>query len=311
MAKNKEGKKKGSALFVIVMIILAGVFAVALYNVVNYYVTSSRNEAGFEELRELTEDTAEAENDEETIEVYFDDEGNVLTEEEYLKLAESGKVTVIEDEGLYPDESDGDKVLVKKVIKPSFLKLLRINRYFTGWITVPNTNIDYPVVHTPDEPEHYLRIDFNDEPATCGTPFVGDGCSTESDSFVIYGHNMNNDTMFGTLDYYKEEDFWKKNKEFTFSSLYEDNTYTVFAAFETEISSSAFPYYSFVGDLDKESFDELVENVKEASMYDTKLEPEYGQQLLMLSTCSYHSNSGRFVVIAYKNDDTKTDKKSK
>ena len=63
-------------------------------------------------------------------------------------------------------------------------------------------------------------------------------------------------------------------------------------------NESGFCYYGYVGDLTEEQFEEYVSQTCAASAYDTGIVPGYGEQILMLSTCSYHTENGRLVVAA-------------
>ena len=65
-----------------------------------------------------------------------------------------------------------------------------------GWVCIEDTVLDYPVMHTPDDPEKYLRLSFEGETSTAGTPFMDAKCGIDSDNYIIYGHNMKNGTMF-------------------------------------------------------------------------------------------------------------------
>ena len=186
---------------------------------------------------------------------------------------------------------------------PHYKIVYEKNPDFIGWLTVPNTNINYPVMYTPDEPEHYLHTAFDRTYAVSGTPFIGANCNTDSDCFIIYGHNMKNETMFGTLDYYAKTGFREQNPEFTFDTLYEERTYRVFAAFKGKVlgvGESGFRYYDYAGDLDEESFSALIGELEKASLFKTVERPVYGDQILLLSTCAYHTENGRFVVAAYR-----------
>ena len=59
-----------------------------------------------------------------------------------------------------------------------------------------------------------------------------------------------------------------------------------------------FPYYRYAGNLNQEQFQNLIREVREHACYDTGIVPEYGDQILMFSTCSYHAKNGRVVVVA-------------
>ena len=74
---------------------------------------------------------------------------------------------------------------------------------------------------TPNEPEYYLYRSFDKTESSSGTPFIGEGGDINSDVFIIYGHNMKNDTMFGTLDFYAKEEFFHKTPVFTLNTVNE------------------------------------------------------------------------------------------
>ena len=280
-----SGKNKGSGFFskllTVLIVALLVVCGYCIYNIVVTKADLSSQEKLFDDYRSLVKSVDDDSSAEETSTQESDD----------MEQSESST----------SEESSGKSK--KRKSTHDYSDVYAMNSDFVGWITVKNTNIDYPVVQTPDEPEYYLRRDLNGDYATAGTCFVGDCCDVDSTSFVIYGHNMNNDTMFGTLDYYKEEDFYKENPTFEFNTMNEDRTYRVFAAFEISIYDSEFKYFACVGDLDEEAYGEFIDNCKSYSMYDTGETPEYDTQILMLSTCSYHTDGGRFVVAAYLADE--------
>lgn len=190
------------------------------------------------------------------------------------------------------------------VINQGLAELQLRNGDFVGWLSIKDTIIDYPVMKSSeDDPEFYLRRDFNKNDALAGSLFIGAGCTANSDAFIIYGHKMSTDTMFGTLDYYSGYDFANKNQLISFKTPYENRTYRVFAAFQAKVlkdGESGLRYYDAVGDLAKNEYEELVQTMRAMSLVDIKTAPTYPQQLLMLSTCSYHTDDGRFVVVAYR-----------
>ena len=84
-----------------------------------------------------------------------------------------------------------------------------------GWLTIPDTGIDYPVMHTPNDPEHYLRRDFYGNSASGGTPFL-DGrnlAEAENQNLILYGHNMMDGSMFKPLISYLEPNFRESHKD--------------------------------------------------------------------------------------------------
>ena len=182
-----------------------------------------------------------------------------------------------------------------------FSKIQALNQDCVAWLKVPGTKINYPVMHTPDEPEYYLRRSFNKNYVVSGTPFVGEGGHINADCFIIYGHNMQDQTMFSTLENYQEESFYRKSPNISMITAQEVRKYEIFAVVTSEISTtdeSELEYYLYSGDLSKQKFDELVKWLKVNSLYDTKISPKFGEQILILSTCSYHDNNGRLIVVA-------------
>jgi sortase B len=189
------------------------------------------------------------------------------------------------------------------------------NSDLIGWIQVPDTRIDYPVMQTKGDPEFYLHNDFNKEYSVSGTPFL-DAASTvlgpEEDitwNWVIYGHHMKFGTMFHDLLEYEDKEFWERHKTFTFD-VYDPSTgktdngeYEVFAVSRSQIraeDSTAFKYYQYAGYTSDEKFNEYVVGVKSESSFDTGITPEFGDQLVTLSTCAYHVDEGRFYIVGRK-----------
>jgi len=186
-----------------------------------------------------------------------------------------------------------------------YIALYEENSDFVGWLHIDNTNIDYPVMCTPSEPEYYLRRAFDKTSSQSGTPFVGADSTIDSDLFIIYGHNMKNDTMFGTLDYYTEKDFWEETPTLLFTTLSEQREYEIFAALKTRIlyqEEEGYRWYYQAGDLTEDAFDELIGYLAENALYDTGITPVYGEQIVILSTCSYETDHSRFIIAARRID---------
>lgn len=161
-----------------------------------------------------------------------------------------------------------------------YLPLYEQNSDFVGWLHIDNTEIDYTVMCTPDEPEYYLRRAFDKSSSQSGTPFIGKDSTADSNIFIIYGHNMKNDTMFGTLDYYSEKEFAEENPYIAFTTTTEHRTYEVFAAVKTRIlyqDESGYRYYEQAGSLNENDYEELVQWLIANSLYDTEVVPEYGE----------------------------------
>ena len=124
-------------------------------------------------------------------------------------------------------------------ILPRFLELYQKNPDLAGWLTIPGTRIDYPVMYSPDEPERYLHANFEVSYSFAGLPFIDAACDPESGNRIIYAHNMLDGSMFRTLLKYQQKDFWQRNPVISFNTLYEEQEYEVVAAFTTRSTKRA------------------------------------------------------------------------
>lgn len=203
-------------------------------------------------------------------------------------------VEVVEEEKNKNDESD----LLKE-----YQDLYLQNDDMVGWLKIDDTKINYPVMQTVDEPNFYLRRGFDKKYTIYGCPYMQENCNVDkpSDNLVIYGHHMNDGTMFANLMKYTKKSFWEEHKTIVFDTLEEHKEYEVMAAFKTVVytdSPESFKYYHFVDAENEEEFNAFVEKCKELSFYDTGVEAEYGDKFITLSTCEYSKENSRMVVVA-------------
>ena len=99
-------------------------------------------------------------------------------------------------------EVDGVKVQKK------FEQLYRSNHDFVGWLKIDDTNVDYPVMYTPNDNErgeYYIHRDFDENYSAAGLPFIDKNCDLilPTDNVIIYGHNMNSGKMFHDIIKYE------------------------------------------------------------------------------------------------------------
>lgn len=162
-------------------------------------------------------------------------------------------------------------------------KLKRENEDCIGYLEVPGTSISYPIMQTRDNPDYYLNHDFNKNYSFYGTPYLSAYCDLErSDNLIIYGHNINGGKMFGVLEQYKDKAFLDNHRKIYFTTD-KKRKYEVFAVMSVNIKE--FEYWKFVMARDEKDYGEFVEKVLEHSMWSTGGKPQYGEQMLMLSTC--------------------------
>ena len=163
-----------------------------------------------------------------------------------------------------------------------------------GWVTIPDTGIDYPIMWTPDDPEHYLRRDFYGESASGGTPFL-DGrnlAEAENQNLILYGHNMMDGSMFKPLISYLEPNFRETHKDIFLEQNGKQYRYKVLAVVETSVDSSIYRYTG-LGDPEKESA------FRSALFGAADLEViHHTEGYLTLSTCNDQGGNSRVLVIA-------------
>lgn len=204
-----------------------------------------------------------------------------------------------------PTDPDTGETIATEPTEPSILPeyqpIYELNNDMVGWITVPDTKINYPVMQTPDTKDYYLKRTFDRVWSDWGAIYAREVCDINrpSDNITLYGHHMKDGSMFAGLDKFKQESFWRDHQTFTFDTLYERHTYQIFAVFKTTASAGkGFPYHLFSDAASEEEFNEFVNTVKSMAFYETGITAEYGDKLLTLSTCEYTQTNGRFVVVA-------------
>ncbi|ANU56094.1 class B sortase [Acutalibacter muris] len=178
------------------------------------------------------------------------------------------------------------------------------NNDFVGWLRIEDTNINYPVMQSTDNPNFYLKHNFDKEYSNYGVPYVQENCELGvSDNTIIYGHHMDDGSMFADLCKYESEDFYREHKTIQFDTMDGFGKYEVVAVFKTvAYSNEGFPYFLFVKADKPEDFDDFIAKCKELALYDTGVTAEYGDKLITLSTCEYSRDNGRMVIVAKKTE---------
>ena len=163
-----------------------------------------------------------------------------------------------------------------------------------GWLTIPDTGIDYPVMHTPDDPEHYLRRDFYGESASGGTPFL-DGrnlAEAENQNLILYGHNMMDGSMFKPLISYLEPSFQETHKEIYLELSEKQYRYELMTVLETNTQCSLYRYTDLNDPVTESNFRAAI--LKETDLEGVHQAPGY----LTLSTCNNGGGDSRVLVVA-------------
>ncbi|MBQ7832474.1 MAG: class B sortase [Lachnospiraceae bacterium] len=164
-----------------------------------------------------------------------------------------------------------------------------------GWLYIEDTRVNYPVMHTPDNPEKYLRLNFYGEYSVSGVPFMDGACRITDMHIIIYGHNMRNDTMFGDVSEYAKRDFRDEHPFIEFETANGVSQYEVFAVAVVDATDDW--YFTNPADTE-ESYAEKIAYINAIKLYETGITPEYGEKLLTLSTCYGNEEDARLIVVA-------------
>lgn len=247
---------------------------------VNEWRLSKQNDSVMEEVSDLIID---------------EKENNPAKPEEDKELTPEQQWKKIKKE--YPNVIFPDGMQVK------YAKLYATNPEFVGYLSADGVNLNLPVVQAKDD-KKYLEKNFYLQKTKYGCPFVTHLNNIEplDQNTVIFGHHMNNGTIFGTLDAYKSIDGFKKAPVITFNTLYKDYSWKVIAAIVTNAYTKddngyIFRYY-FTQLSTQENFSAYLSELSQRSLYDTGVDVLPTDKLLTLSTCSHEFTDARFVVVA-------------
>ena len=147
--------------------------------------------------------------------------------------------------------------------------LITENADCIGWLSIDGTNISYPVMHTPSDPQKYLRRNFYGKYSQSGVPFLDGRCDLQNSNLIIYGHNMRNGAMFSNLKKYVDREFLNAHRTVKFETADGIRYFTVTKVLRTDITDA---------------------------WYD-RIAAEDGRQLI-LSTCYGSGKDGRLLIIA-------------
>ncbi|MDL2323850.1 class B sortase [Ruminococcaceae bacterium OttesenSCG-928-A16] len=261
-AKNKPQKrKKMHPVELILLIVAAAVFIGSAVYLANYFWQARQVNQEVAELAQLVQKAPES-------------------------TAGNG------DESTPPLEMNGFKALHEK------------NPDIVGWITIEGTGVDYPVMQSSDN-NFYLRRNFDKEYSLSGIPFLDyrNDLSTTQSNLIIYGHNMKSGVMFGDLAKYQKQEFYTQHPVIAFNTLAQNNQYEIVAVFYALIAPedpNNFAYYNFINAQTPEEFDNFLQQAMARAFYNTGITPQFGDELLTLSTCDNVTDEGRIVVVARK-----------
>ncbi len=268
------------------------VFCVFGYQVVEKYyadfVTQANYENMMEEFNPQKEDTSDR---------YFDTQ---VEDAESFQLIDLNEYTEITSNYSYnmPEYEAGDTLTASgRVIGSQYTDIVNINADVIGYINIADTNINYFVAQHRLNNDYYLDYTIEGKKAKAGAIFMDyrNRPYSEDLNTVLYGHNLRVGTMFTALHQYEKKEFAKEHLYITFSTLYEDMVWEVFATYLTEID---FDYIqtSFRSEQD---YAEYLATCKAKSVFKYSANPTVNDRILTLSTCDSRSRDEyRYVVQA-------------
>lgn len=186
-----------------------------------------------------------------------------------------------------------------------FSKLLEINKDTKGWLTIPDTNIDYPVVQGEKDSDFYLHHNFKKAENKNGCLYIDANCNVETPSknIVIHGHNMESTRlMFYELPQYKDIQFYKEHPIIVFDSIYEEAKWKIISFMRVSGDSDDNDGFNYMqGDFNSDKdFLNFIYQIEMRSLYSCPVKVNENDTILMLSTCTYEIDNCRSVVVARK-----------
>lgn len=271
------------ALLVLAAAVLLGAAAWAICGLVSSIQDRSEQDTIFERLRKIsTEDVP--------TDLGFYSSGN-----EDSSYTESSTASAAEPEAysnVAPEEIQGHNIFILQEENPDCV----------GWVTIQGTDIDYPVMYSPDDPEYYLDHSFEKTQNRHGVPFLDSRCNVETcDNLLIYGHHFVEGEMFSTLHKYTSYSFYEDHPVITLETAEGISEYKIAAVLKASGTATSARWSIFNSlYMDEEAFAEMVSELESQALYTTGVTPVFGDHLLTLATCEYSQKNGRLAVVAVK-----------
>ena len=288
MERSKKRNRKGKVLYYTLLGIFSAVFLFSSAYLINYWIHSRQASSDYDDLASRLE----------SLRATMPTETAPTTTPPPTTDPSTGETVATDPKPTEPPEPTEPQILLE------YLPFYEMNSDMVGWITIPDTKVNYPVMQTPDHPDYYLKKNFYKQSSDWGAIYAREACDINkpSDNITLYGHHMKDGSMFAQLSNFQFQDFWQTHQTFTFDTLYEHHTYKVWAVFKTSanVDGNHFPYHRFSDAASAAEFNDFVQMIKKLDYYDTGITPEYGDKLLTLSTCEYTLDNGRFVVCALR-----------
>ncbi len=171
--------------------------------------------------------------------------------------------------------------------------LREVNPDVLGWIWIPGTNVDYPIMDGEDN-EYYLEHTWDRKASIAGSIFLEQLNASDLSDFntLFYGHRMNNGSMFGSLKYYNDEAYLNEHPYVYVLDGHGVHRYEIFSVYTAPVDGLTFVY----GFRTEESMQEFLDYCVEKSEIDTGVIPTVDDRVLTLVTCTGRGYEARWVV---------------
>lgn len=218
---------------------------------------------------------------------------------------ESSKEEGTQSETESTQSKEEEPELTDEQVRAQIKKLQEINPDIIGWIRIPNTVIDYPVLQSSEnDPEYYLYRNYKKGSTQYGSIFLQSGTAIDGSDqdLVLYGHSMNDGRMFASLLRFGKLDVYKQSPVITFNTAEGGGKWKIISVFKTNTDESQgkpFPYtYSHFNS--DSSYLNFIYQARQRSIINTGVDFNENDTVITLSTCSYEFDGFRTVVVARK-----------
>ena len=220
-----------------ILMLLIVLFAISSYFFIKEIAENKKENNIYEDLQEIVKN-----------------EENSIQENDYTNASEDKSDNISTENNTNPDDFY------------NLENISKINTDVIGWIKINGTNINYPIMQNEN---YYLHRNIYKKYSSHGTPYLAEYCNLRtSNNLIIYGHHMNDNSMFAELVNYKNYNYYKNHKYIYFYN--------------------------------EQEFNSFIENCRNLEFYNTDVNLKYGDKLITLSTCEYSQKNGRMVIIAKK-----------
>lgn len=168
------------------------------------------------------------------VNIYYELKERQKEKDDFAAVSQIAEPTVTAEQ----TESEQAEPTEEPAAERNISALIAANTDCIGWLSIDGTNISYPVMHTPNDPQKYLRRSFHGQYSQSGVPFLDWRCSTDGGNRIIYGHNMKNGTMFSDLKKYLNTDFLNAHRTVKFETADGVQTFTVTEVLKTNTADS-------------------------------------------------------------------------